>query len=132
MITLSDGQTIVELPEDLYWSDEFIWSAVEQSAIYSVTGALIIQTGKKLAGRPITLQSHDGQSAVASRETMAKLQAWRNTPSQRLTLDMPDYGHTATVMFRHQDGAVEAEPLVFYSDPVSGDYVFPVLRFFEV
>jgi hypothetical protein len=42
-------------------------------------------------------------------------------------------GVARTVMFRHQDGeAVNASPVVHYSDVVSGDYYRATLRFMEV
>lgn len=50
-ITLSDGTTTIELPPDLHWRDEFSWTPVEQSTEYSLTGALIVQSGARQAGR---------------------------------------------------------------------------------
>ncbi|NWO05827.1 MAG: hypothetical protein HLX50_09070 [Alteromonadaceae bacterium] len=59
-ISISDGQTTINLPRDLQWTDQFSWSAVEQSAEYSLTGALVVQQGVKQAGRPFTLASNGG------------------------------------------------------------------------
>ncbi len=43
------------LPTDLIWIDEFDWTPVQQTQTYSITGALIIESGVKKAGREITL-----------------------------------------------------------------------------
>lgn len=44
----------VELPDDLAWPDRYSWQAVDVSVEYSLTGAAIIQSAEKQAGRPIT------------------------------------------------------------------------------
>ena len=50
----STGETI-QLEDGFFWSDEN-WSEIEQNQEYAISGALIIQEGRKQAGRPITLQ----------------------------------------------------------------------------
>src|SRR5690349_17501425 len=46
----------LQLPRGMVWDDEFAWSAVQKSAEYSVTGALLVDAAVKQAGRPITLR----------------------------------------------------------------------------
>ena len=43
------------LPAGMLWTDEFDWRPIESAAEYAVTGALIIDTATRQAGRPITL-----------------------------------------------------------------------------
>ena len=43
------------LPDDLLWSDEHAWSPAVASTSYLITGALLIQSATRQAGRPITL-----------------------------------------------------------------------------
>lgn len=91
MIQLSDGSTTIELPADLQWVDEFGWSKVQQESERSITGALVVQQGEKLKGRPMTLQSN-GASWV-TRATVEALQAYYDQVGQEctLTIDGVDY-----------------------------------------
>lgn len=50
----------VELGDQFEWVDEFTWDAVTQEQERSLTGALLVQEGTKLHGRPITLRSGEG------------------------------------------------------------------------
>jgi hypothetical protein len=131
MITLTNGTTTLELDEDLYWDDEFAWSATEQSVERSLTGAQIIHLGLRQAGRPITLRTEDESSGWMTRADMVALQAWANTPGLQLTLSLR--GTDYSVLFRHHDGgAFEARPVVHYADPDPSDWVVPTLRFITV
>ncbi len=47
----------ISLPGDFVWEDEFQWRSVALESNYSLTGAMIHQTGVKLSGRPITLSA---------------------------------------------------------------------------
>lgn len=64
--------------EQLEWQDEWEWNLVEQDQQRSLTGALIIQEGVKLYGRPITLASNGGAWF-----TLARVQQLRNLAEQR-------------------------------------------------
>lgn len=57
MNTLTYDVTVVTLPDDMAWPDEFTWRAVEQKTSYGVTGALFVESALKLAGRTIELQA---------------------------------------------------------------------------
>jgi len=129
-ITLTDGTTVLELDPDLYWDDEFAWAAVEQSMTRGLTGKPIIQVGLRQHGRPITLRPFDDRSAWMTRADMAQLRAWADIPGQVLTLTLR--GTAYTVMFRHHDQAHAAEPVVFFSDPASLDWLLVTLRFMTV
>jgi hypothetical protein len=127
-ITISDGTTTVTLSDDLYWSDEW-WSPVEQSIERSITGALIVQLGTQITGRPITLQGAD-DSAWAARSVVEQLRNWSTVAGQQLQLTLR--GAARTVLFRHQDTAIEAEPIVPYGDVQAGDFYRITLRFMEI
>jgi len=120
-ITLTDGGTTLALSDDLRWADEAEWARVEQSVERSITGALIVQVADRTeAGRPITLDPPDEQSAWMPRSTLTQLLAWAAVPGKQLTLSLR--GSTRTVMFRHQDAPViQQTPVFFFSDAADTD-----------
>lgn len=63
--------------EQMEWVDEWDWNAIEQEQDRSLTGALIVQEGVKLYGRPITLASNGGAwfplATVRALEAMASV-----------------------------------------------------------
>ena len=132
MITLSDGTTVLTLDADFYWSDEFSFSPVLQEVTRGLEGAAIIQSAALTGARPITLIAYADDCAWITRRDTLQLQAWAAIVGQVLTLDMPDYNKSASVMFRHQDGALEFDPRPFYADPEPDDWGVSVLRFMEV
>lgn len=133
-ITLTDGTTTLELDPDLYWEDEFRWSATAQSMTRSLTGRAIYQVGTRNGGRPITLRPEDDSSAWMTRATLSQLLVWQDIPGLVLTLTLR--GTPYTVRFRHgtdeSGAAVEARPLIHYADPASTDWVHITLRFITV
>lgn len=130
-ITLDDGTDTITLHPDLLWNDENSWYPVEQTVERSITGALIVQTAARVAGRPITLQPEDDQSAWMPRTTLDALRNWAAVPAKQMTLTLR--GTTKTVMFRHHDGeAVAATPVVHYSDVESGDWYLCTIRLMEL
>jgi hypothetical protein len=103
----------ITLPAGLMWADEFDWTPVMQSSDYSLTGALIVQTAGKLAGRPITLTGQsDGldHTAWISRAALLTLQTALDGAGAEFTLTLHD-ARTFTVM---ANGPVKATPLPAY------------------
>lgn len=130
-ITLSDGTTTVNLHPDLYWADEYAWQPVAQTVTTTLTGALIVQNGAMQAGRKITLSPADDASAWMRKSVVDQLRNWASVAGQSLTLTLR--GVSRTVIFRHHDGgAMEATPVVFFSDADSSDWFRVTLRFMEV
>lgn len=115
----------IVLPEDLFWSDEFAWSAVRQSTDLTLTGGLIVEEAAQQAGRPITLA--DGW---ASRLIVEQLYALVQQPGQVHTLSLR--GQSYPVMFRHADGALAANPIQAVTDPDSTDPYLITLRLMVV
>jgi hypothetical protein len=107
------------LPEDLIWIDEFDWTPIEQSQSYSITGALIIETGTKQAGRQITLVG-DTNSAMISRADLKILQS-KLTATSPLVLTLNDT-RTFNVIFNHAKNPIEAKPWIDYSTPDDADF----------
>ncbi len=129
--TLSNGVSMIELDPDLYWEDEHAWSPVAQTMTRSVTGVPIFQAGLRTAGRPITLRPHASDSAWMPLATVLQLRAWLGVPGAVFTLTI--HGVPYRVRARHGSGETDsahvADPVVFYSDPVSTDQMLVTLRF---
>lgn len=51
---LNDG-AVIRLPDDLLWVDEHAWTPGVASVSYLLTGALLVESAIRQAGRPITL-----------------------------------------------------------------------------
>jgi hypothetical protein len=98
----------IAIPEDVWWQDEFAWTPVEQATDRGLTGALIIDQGVKLGGRPITLISNAGGGWVP-RSTVLALQAQRAVPATTYTLTLAD-GRSFTVA-HDQEREFAADPI---------------------
>lgn len=95
--------------DQMEWVDEFQWDVVAQDQQRSLSGALIIQEGVKLYGRPITLSSNGG--AWFTLATVRALEAKRDTAQKIMPLTLPD-GREFYVTWNRTEGApVEATPL---------------------
>ncbi len=128
-ITLSDGTTALNLSPDLFWSDED-WLPVVSSTERTLTGAMIVNVAAMTGGRPITLQPDGENSGWVKRATLDVLRNWGAVPGKTLTLTMR--GQSRSVIFRHSDGAIDAAPVVHFSDVDAEDWYRVVLRFLEV
>ncbi len=120
----------LELPDSLTWPDEFTWAQVEQSTDYTTTGALILDAWAKQAGRPITLAGSETY-AWCERGALLTLRAWAAQPGLQMTLA----GLRAVsrpVVWNHEAGALSAEPIVDYADPINSDNYAITLRFLEL
>ena len=130
-ITLSDGVTTLDLHPDLYWVDEFEWQPVEQSAERTITGAVVLNTATRIAGRNITLAPVDDSSAWMSRTIVEALNAWANVAGKQLVLTIR--GTSYDVVFRHQDSpALDIKPVVHYNDTNGSDWYYATIRFMEI
>lgn len=130
---LADNTTLT-LPDDLVWVDEHTWSPVVMSTSYLLDGALLIQTGTRQAGRPITLQA-DPELAWVTRAVVQQLYAWASVPvsdtAGRFRLTLRD-SRSYTVVFRHSEGAIESAPVLGVPALSDTDYYHVTLRFMEV
>jgi hypothetical protein len=109
----------LSLPPDLIWVDEFDWTPTEQNETRTLTGALVIETAQKLAGRPITLAgTHESGWATKAQvdAVFAKL-----SNAGVMVLVLPD-GRAFNVKFRHKDKPIESKPIVDYSIMEAADF----------
>lgn len=130
---LADGVVLL-LPDDLLWADEHTWSPAVASTSYLITGALLIQSALRQAGRPITLVGAPDMAWVA-RATVERLRAWAAIPvgasSGRFSLTFAD-DRTFAVAFRHGDTPIEAEPVLGIPARTETDFYRLTLHFLEI
>lgn len=130
---LANNQTLT-LPDDLLWSDEHSWSAAVASSSYLITGALLIQSATRQAGRPVTLVGA-ADMAWVTRSTVEQLRAWAaiavSNNAGRLRLTFAD-GRSFTVAFRHAETAIEAEPVLGIPARANTDFYRLTIRFLEI
>lgn len=131
-ITLTYGGSTLDLGDRLDWTDEYGWSPVQQATDYSVTGALLVQTATKLAGRPITLVGSE-TAAWISRDLCGALQGWAALPG--IELDLMLRGALRRVIFNHDGQAgFAARPVWRLADGEehAEQLYVPTLRFLQV
>ena len=122
------------LPDDLLWADEHAWSPAVASVSYLLTGALLVQSATKQAGRPITLVGPSDMAWV-TRATVATLHAWAAAPlaaaSGRFELTLRD-ARVFAVAFRHADTAIDAEPVLGFPAQSDTDFYRITLRLMQL
>lgn len=130
---LADGVALV-LPDDLLWSDEHAWSPAVASVSYLLTGALLVQSATRQAGRPITLVGAPDMAWV-TRSVVDALHGWAapalSASAGRLELTLAD-ARVFTVAFRHADTAIEAEPVTGFPARSGADFYRLTLRLMEL
>lgn len=124
----------VPIENGFLWSDEFAWKPIEQNQEFAVDGTLIVQEGKKKSGRPITLLSKTDKQGWIKRAALSKLQDWSALQNEQFTLvfEYPHDTRQFNVIFNHQDGAIEAEPVRGVPTVSEGDYYRATFKFLEV
>lgn len=130
MSTLSDGVSTITFTDDLQWADEFAWAPVEQSTERTITGALIVDTAARVAGRPITLAADSEAAGWIARSALDQMRGWAVVPGKTMTLTYR--GTARAVIWRHQDTAIDATPVVPFADVQAGDHYRATLRFMEI
>ena len=106
---LTNGQILL-LPDDLLWTVEHHWTPAVATVSYLLTGALLVESATRLAGRPITLLAPEDMAWV-TRSVVDQLYVWASVPDQLLELRFAD-DTQFVVAFRHQDQAIEASPVL--------------------
>lgn len=95
--------------DQLEWVDEFDWDPVAQEQDRSLSGALIVQEGVKLYGRPITLASNGAAWFLLS--VVRQLEALRDERGRIMLLTLPTGAQHHVIFNRAAGAAVEAKPL---------------------
>jgi hypothetical protein len=130
---LSDSSTL-SLPDDLLWVDEHAWTPAVTATAYLITGALLIQSATRQAGRPITLVGAPDMAWI-TRAAVEQLYTWAALPignaTGRFALSFKD-GRSFTVAFRHAEAAIEAEPVLGIPARLNTDPYRLTLRFLEI
>lgn len=116
------------LPDDLIWTDEFEWTPIQQNKAYTLTGALVVESGSKLAGRPVTLVGGDN-AAWASRSLITALYD-KLTGDPTMTLTLHD-ARSFNVKFM-QETPIQSKPVIDYNNPSSDDFYTLTLKLFTV
>ncbi len=129
-LTDLDSGLSLALPDDLNWVDEHAWTAATARVEYLLTGALLIESAARQAGRPITLSAAPDLAWVP-RSTIDQLHQLAQAPQRRLRLALPD-GRTLNAAFRHADGALEAEPVLGFASASPDAWYRLTLRLIEV
>lgn len=130
MITLADDTTTITLHKDLLWVDETTFNPVRQTAERTITGAMVVQVGEMLAGRPITLEPEDDRSAPHTRAVVDQLRNWAAVPGKEMVLTLG--GQTYDVIFRHQDVGFEARKWIHYDNVLPGDIYLVTVRLMTI
>lgn len=99
----------VTLPDDLAWPDRYAWQSVTVVTEYGLTGAPIVQSAEKQAGRVITLQSTPDRAWV-TRATVDSLKALQAVANATYSLSIR--GQSFTVVITR----VDATPLWDFAD----------------
>lgn len=122
------------LPDDLLWADEHAWSPAVASVSYLLTGALLVQSATRQAGRPITLVGPSDMAWV-TRGAVSTLHTWAAVPlaaaSGRFELTLRD-ARVFTVAFRHADTAIDAEPVLGFPAQSDTDFYRITLRLMQL
>jgi len=127
---LEDG-SIVTFSDGLLWIDEHQWTAAVAAVSYSLTGALIVETANRQAGRPITLAGSTDMGWI-TRATLNTLHDWASVSGRHFELTLAD-GRLFTVAFRHHEPPIiDAEPVTGFAARNDGDFYRATLRFMQV
>lgn len=132
---LKDLTTLEELnlPNDMFWVDELKWQPAISTKTYSLTGALIIEGGVRLAGRPITLEPKNDMAWIP-RSLALTLRSWASLFNRKfkLRLEYPTDTREFFVCFDTQSIAVEASAVKEFPQHSPDDWFSVKLRFIEV
>lgn len=122
---------IITLPDDLEWTDEFEWCPVEDSIDTALSGSLVIHSGTRPKGRPITLSGSDDAAAWISRAVLEQVKALADVPQSGLVLDY--HGRSFNVRFRYSEKPYSARSVFYnYESRENGGPYTVTIRLMEV
>ena len=123
----------VPLEDGFLWSDEFDWKPIEQKQERAISGALIIQEGKKLTSRSITLVPPVQGMGWIKRKHLRTILEWSSLQEQfTIEFEYPHDKRRFNVIFNHEAGAIEAKPTKEHPTVSEEDYYIVTMRFTEV
>ena len=121
---------VIEIPKGMMWVDEFNWSKTVNSKEYSLNGSLIVETGIRSFGRPITLQS-DENSGWVKRSSVGKLQEWADKMVELEFTDILNVSRKC-VFDNSNDEAVNFQPVSGFTDGLQGEWYIGSVKMFEI
>lgn len=128
-LTHPQSNAMLQLPDDLLWTDEHAWTPVVSRVEYLLTGALLVESAVRKKGRPITLKAESDMGWV-TRETVDRLYAWASMPDSILILEFADR-RRFSVRFRHFENAIDTEPVLGFPSRSNADWYRITLRLME-
>lgn len=125
MITLDT----IQLPNSVVWINEFEWTPTQQSKTYTLTGALVIETAQKQAGRPIVLEGRQDSGWVKRNNIDALFSKLSSNDDMTLTLHD---NRVFTVVFDHEAKPIESKPIQDFPIPKNAQPYTLILRLLVV
>lgn len=124
----------ISLPNGLIWVDEFDWTPLQATNTYTLSGALVIEQGKRLAGRPISLESPQDDMAWVSRGLVSVLLSWAQRAERRflLSLEYPTDTRQFLVVFNCSVDPIGARPVRGFASHTPESEFRVALKFIEV
>lgn len=126
MNQLINGTEVLNLPYDLYATDEFDWTAVAVNKEYALDGTLIIERSTKKAGKPITLSADNSMAWL----TRTELETLYRFASQKTTLYYKTDKGQVSVVF--DDNPISATPVKGFVSPNDDDYFNVTIKLIQV
>ena len=117
------------LPADMVWTDEFIWPTVVKSTEYTLTGALVVDSAQRLAGRTITLAGADDYGWI-TRATVDALRTLASALPGQYVLTLAD-ARSFNVVFAPED-PIAAQPIAPVADPGADFWYVATVKLIEV
>lgn len=134
-ITLKNLRTgeLEALPPELYWVDEFDWTAVKGNHKRSCTGSLMVLQSIANGGRPITIGAKSDMNWTP-RHTVEKLQSWASVVGMEIEVQMAynDVVKKHKVVFDTTGKPIEATPVCEYEAPSPKDDFHLTVKLIEV
>lgn len=132
LVNVTSGDEIV-LPYDLYPIDDLDWLEVVASQKRTLNGNLIIEQNKRVAGKPMTLQSREG-FGLLSRAVVNDLRQQASLLAQKFRLEYLADGEPKVVgvVFDHSNEPIVAKPFKEFNSPNLDDLFSVTLKFITV
>jgi hypothetical protein len=128
MATITDGITVVTLPDDLIWIDEFETSQIAQESSRTLSGSLVVFEGVKIKGRSMNLASDD-DSGWINRLDLIALRALFEQVDETYTLNFNGTDYTV-IADKSNGSAIRAVAVIDCSDPTNDSKYALSLRLF--
>ena len=120
----------IQIPKGMMWIDEFNWSKAVNSKEYSLNGSLIVESGVRSFGRPITLQGAEDTGWI-KRATVGILQQWAESLQEFEFTDISGNAHR--VLFDNtSEEAISFEPVSGFTDGLNGEWYYGSIKMFEI